>query len=133
MIGIDTNVLVRWFVDDDPRQAAAARRLLTAADRAGNPILVSPLVLAELEWILRSRFRRSKAEILEALDALCEEADIVIDDRSSVEVAIDTWRGGTAGFADYLIAALARDRGATTTLTFDREAARTAVFTLLTA
>jgi predicted nucleic-acid-binding protein len=133
MIAVDTNVLVRWFVEDDARQVAVARGLLAERQRSDEPILLSPLVLAELEWLLRSNFRRSKDDILNVLGILCDEPAVVIDDRSCVEVAIASWREGRAGFADYLIAALARERGASTVLTFDRDAARSAAFTLLTA
>jgi len=133
LIGVDTNVLVRLFVDDDAAQGAAARALVSDAARDGESILVTPLVLAELAWSLRSNFAFVKAEILDALDQLCRNAAFVVDDRTAVEAAVDAWRDGGADFADYLIAALARERGATTTMTFDRKAARTAAFTLLTA
>jgi predicted nucleic-acid-binding protein len=133
VIAIDTNVLARWFVEDDARQVAAARGLLADERRGESPILLTPLVLAELEWVLRSTFRRSKDDILEVLGILCEEPAVVIDDRSCVEIAIANWRDGRADFADYLIAALARDRGATAVLTFNRDAAKSAAFTLLTA
>lgn len=133
MIAIDTDVLARWFVEDDARRVAVARGLLAEETRVDDAILLTPLVLAELEWVLRSTFRRSKDDILEVLGILCEEPAVVIDDRSCVEIAIANWRDGNADFADYLIAALARDRGATTVLTFDRDAAKSAAFTLLTA
>ena len=133
MIAIDTNVLVRWFVEDDARQVAVARGLLAERERSENPILLSPLVLAELEWLLRSRFGRSKDDVLAVLGILLDEPAVVVDDRACVEVAVATWRDGRAGFVDYLIAALARDRGAATVLTFDRDAAKSSAFTLLTA
>ena len=133
MIAIDTNVLARWFVADNARQAAIARGLLTDRRRSEDPILLTPLVLMELEWVLRSTFKRSKEEILDVLGILCDEPAVVLDDRSCIEIAIAGWREGKADFADYLIAALARDRGATTVLTFDRDAAQSAAFTLLTA
>ncbi len=131
MIGADTNVVVRLLVDDQPEQARAARALANAAERLDDPILLTPLVLAETEWVLRRSYRFSKQQRLAALDSFCSDAGVVIDDRNAVEAAIEAWRSGSAGFADYLIAALARERGARTTMTFDQKAAKTAAFTLL--
>lgn len=133
MIGADTNVVVRLFVDDDPDQARAARVLLNAEDRGEDPILLTPLVVAETEWALRRNYGFSKQQSLQALDSLCSDPGVLIDDRMSVEAAIEAWRTGAAGFTDYLIAALARDRGARTTMTFDRKAAKSSAYTLLTA
>lgn len=133
MIGADTNVLVRLFVDDEPWQARAARAMTDAARRSEESVLLTPLVLAEIEWSLRKNYTFSKSEILDALDQLCGNTLFIVDDREAVEAAIEAWRTGTADFADYLIGAVARDRGARTTVTFDRKAARTEAFTLLTA
>lgn len=132
MIGVDTNVLLRMFVDDNPAQCAAARALLDSATRAADPISLTPLVLAELEWSLRSNFDRAKAEILEVFDQILSHTGFVISERDAVDAAVSGWRSGKADFADYLISAVARDLGARTTMTFDRKAAVSATFTLLT-
>jgi predicted nucleic-acid-binding protein len=131
MIGIDTNILVRLLVSDDAQQAHAADALVNAPERADDPMLVSPIVLVEIEWALRKLYDRTKTQILEAIDRLLDHAHVIIDDREAVEAAIAAWRTGKADFADYLIGALARERGARTTMTFDRKAAESSVFTLL--
>lgn len=131
MIGVDTNVLLRVLVEDDVAQLRAANAFLSSADRDGDPLLVSPIVIVELEWAMRKIYDRNKIEILEGLDRLRGHANIVIDDEEAVEAAINEWRTGKADLADYLISALARARGARTTMTFDRDAAETSAFTLL--
>ncbi len=131
MIGVDTNILLRVLVEDDPTQLLAAETLVNAPGRFDDPILVSPIVLVEIEWTLRRVYRRSKDEILEAIDRLQRHANIILDDREAVDGAIGAWRTGKASLADYLIGALARERGARTTMTFDQDAAETAAFTLL--
>jgi predicted nucleic-acid-binding protein len=131
LIGVDTNVLLRVLVEDDPAQLRAAETLVNAPERAEDPVFVSPIVLVEIEWTLRRVYRRSKDEILEAMDRLQRHAHIVLDDREAVDAAIVGWRTGKASLADYLIGALARERGARTTMTFDQDAAETGAFTLL--
>lgn len=131
MIGADTNVILRMFVDDNPRQAQASRAMAASPERLADPILITPLVLAEIEWSLRSNFSFSKLEILDAFDQILGNLAFAVDEREAAEAAIEEWRGGAADFADYLIGAMARERGARTTMTFDRKAARTATFTLL--
>jgi predicted nucleic-acid-binding protein len=124
MIGIDTSVLVRLFVNDTPAQAAAAARVVADAAARGEKITVSPLVLAELCWALAGPYRFSKADLVDALRRLAEDTTFQIADRESVEIAIDAWEAGRADFADYLIAGLARAAGARTTFTFDKEASK---------
>lgn len=131
MIGVDTNVIVRLFVEDDEAQCAAADRLVNELLAEDRPILVGPVVLVELVWALRRIYRWSKPQCLAAIDRIMSTRRFLIDDREAVETAIDAWRDGPAEFADYLIASLARERGARTTYTFDKAAARTGAFTLL--
>ena len=131
MIAIDTNVLLRVFVEDDMGQAHAASALVQAPERNGDPVLITPIVLLELVWTLRRAYDHTKADILSVLDQVCANAVIIVDDRNAVESAINMWRRGKVDFADYLIGALARERGARTTMTFDRKAAETAAFTLV--
>jgi predicted nucleic-acid-binding protein len=125
MIGLDTNVLLRLFVDDAPEQAGLARRLMSDVEARGELAYVSPLVLAEFCWALKGPYKADKDKVLGALDEIINSAAFEIDDRASVEAAIETWRTGKADFADYLIAAMARSAGAKTTYTFDKDAAAT--------
>jgi len=103
VLGIDTNVLVRYLVRDDPRQFAQAHRLLRRKADKNESVLVGLLVLLETEWLLRSRYELSKPEILSALSALLDVAGLVFEDEPSVERALYSWKDAAADFADCLM------------------------------
>lgn len=124
MIAIDTNILLRLFVEDTPEQSVAARRLMKEAIATATPVLLPPLVMAETAWALKSNFGKDKSVVLSILNEIIDNSAFIVDDRESVIVAIDAWTNGRADFADYLIAAMARRAGCRTTFTFDTEAAK---------
>jgi predicted nucleic-acid-binding protein len=128
MLGADTNVVVRYLVRDDPEQYAKAKRLFLREAEKGEPVLIGLLVLLEVEWVLRSRYKISKAEILTAFSALVDAADLAFEDESSVESALYAWKDSIADFADCLIGARNRRLGCRATATFDRKALRVTGF-----
>jgi len=87
MLGVDTDVLVRYLTRDDKSQYEKARRLITREVAKGEPVLVSLLVLLETQWVLRSRYELAKAEIVSAFSALLDTADLAFEDEPSVENA----------------------------------------------
>lgn len=105
MIGLDTNVLVRFLVRDDEAQFERARRLLRRGTGSGEPVLVSLLVLLETEWVLRSRYDLEKTQILGAFSGLLDSVELVFEDEASLEQALFMWRDSSAQFADCLIGA----------------------------
>lgn len=88
MIGLDTNVLVRYLVRDDQLQFEKARRLIKREADKNEPVLVSLLVLLETEWVLRSRYELSKPEILSAFSTLLDVAGLALEDEPSIEHAL---------------------------------------------
>jgi len=122
MLGIDTNVLVRYLVRDDPSQFERVRRLLTRAIASGESILVSSLVLLETECVLRSRYELSKSDIVAALSALLEASELEFEDEPSLEQALYSWKDSRADFADCLIDARHRRLGCRATATFGSKA-----------
>ena len=128
MLGVDTNVLVRYLVRDDQSQYERARRLIEREVNIGEPLLVSPLVLLELEWVLRSRYELAKPEILAAFSSLMQTADLAFEDEPAVEQALYSWTNSVADFADCLIDAHYRRLGCRGTATFDRKALKLAGF-----
>lgn len=133
MIGLDTNVLVRYFAEDDPAQARAAARLIERKLSAESPGHISCIVLAELAWVLDRSYGSPKATIIEIIDGLLASPALVIEQKSAVRQALQAYRGGAGDFADCLIAELNATAGCEATLTFDRAAARLPGFRLLTA
>lgn len=123
MIAIDTNVLLRIAVDDDADQAARARALFTMAERSGDEIVVSSIVMAEVVWAMRQVYRQPRAVIAGFLEKLMRTPRIRVVDRDVVRAAVTDYAAGGADFADYLIAAYATREGAEAVYTFDRSAA----------
>jgi predicted nucleic-acid-binding protein len=128
VLGLDTNVLVRYLVRDDQQQFEKARRLIKHEADKGEPVLVSLLVLLETEWVLRSRYELSKPEIVSAFSTLLDVADLVFEDEPSVERALYSWKDSIADFADCLIEARNRRLGCQATVTFDAKALKLAGF-----
>lgn len=121
MIALDTSVVVRFLVQDDPDQFARAAALF-ATLAPDNPGFLPREVVIELVWVLDRAYGYARGEICDALDALLEAEDIEIEADARVGRAVHAWRGGGAGFADRMILAAAADRHATLA-TFDRRLA----------
>jgi predicted nucleic-acid-binding protein len=124
MLGVDTNVLVRFLVRDDEAQYEKARKLIKREVAAGRCVFISQLVLLETEWVLRSRYSLSKAQIIEAISGLLDAADVRFEDEPAIEEALFIWKDTTADFADCLIGARNRRLGCRATATFDVKASR---------
>jgi predicted nucleic-acid-binding protein len=122
MIGLDTNVLVRYLVRDDQLQFERARRLINREISTGEPVLVDLLVLLETEWVLRSRYELTKAQIIGAVSGLLDSAEVNFEDEPSVEHAVYAWKDSTVEFADCLINARNRRLGCRATATLDGRA-----------
>jgi predicted nucleic-acid-binding protein len=122
MLGIDTNVLVRYLVRDDQSQYERARRLIHREVSTGEPVLVSLLVLLEMEWVLRSRYELAKPDIVAVFSSLLQTAELAFEDEPSVEHALYSWKNSLAEFSDCLIDARNRRLGCRATATFDRKA-----------
>ncbi len=131
MIGIDTNILVRLIVDDEPKQAAAARDFIRDRCPPDDPGYISNIALAEVAWILARGYGYSRNDIADAIERVMETAQLQIESSSDVAAALADYRRGPAGFSDCLIGHLNRTAECTHTITFDRKAAKLAGFELL--
>ncbi len=126
MIGLDTNVLLRIFIDDDPLQAAAARRFILNAAPSG--LFVSDLVLAETVWTLGRRFKASRASIIEVLQRILERSEFILENRQDIRDAVRIFARTRVDFGDCLISVRNRRHGATRTVSFDEDAVEASVF-----
>ena len=124
MLGVDTNVLVRFLVRDDETQFEKARRLIRREVAAGRRVFVSQLVLLETEWVLRSRYELAKIEIIEVVSALLDANDVQFEDEPAIEEALFVWKDRSVGFADCLIGARNKRLGCSATATFDVKASK---------
>lgn len=122
MNALDTNVLLRVFVNDDEAQHAAVLELV--GNKAVTPLLVSGLVLAEFVRILRRRLGQTRQRVVEMVERILEAPEFVVANAAEVTEALAVYRGGGVDFSDCLIVAAARAAGADAVFTFDRDAAR---------
>lgn len=122
MIGLDTNVLVRFLVQDDPEQAAAATALIVGLTET-EPGFVCREVLVELVWVLERAYGMTRADIAFALDRLLEARELVIEAADRAAIAADRYRKGGAGFSDQMVALAGQGAGCRETASFDRKAA----------
>lgn len=121
MIGLDTNILVRYLVQDDQGQARRASELLEKVLTADTPGYVSHVVVVELAWVLQRSYKVDRARIGAALDWLLSAREIEVESKTAVSEAIGAFKRGS-DFADALIGALALGAGCSQILTFDRDA-----------
>ena len=120
MIGLDTNVLVRYLAQDDPQQSARASGLIERELNERNPGFVGLIVLVETCWVLKRLYGASHEELRGTVRILLESRQLVVEARASVMRAL-----GVAGdLADALIVECALEAGCERTVTFDRKASR---------
>ena len=120
MLAVDTNAVVRLLVDDDDLQQRAVRDRLRRTLAAGEKVLVSAVVLAEVTWVLDSVYGYGRDEIAAAVEAIAETPPCVTESPEVVRQAVAWYGQGPADLADYLILAKAEAHGARALLTFDR-------------
>jgi predicted nucleic-acid-binding protein len=130
VIGFDTNILVRYLVEDDPEQTRLADRLIDSLTSA-NPGWIGLTALAETVWVLTRTYRLNRRRIVPILESLLVSREIVIEQSEMVREALRLYLSGKADFPDCLIALSARAAGCSRTVTFDRRAARDAGMELL--
>ena len=120
MIGIDTNILIRYLAQDDLQQARKADALMAEAMDEGDRIHINDIVLCETVWVLRAAYRMSKATIVATLDKIMSTALFSFDDRELLRSALVEYRDGPGDFSDYLIGHRNIRAGSQHTVTFDR-------------
>ena len=131
MKAVDTNVLVRYLVQDDPRQGRRAADFIEAAGSAEEQILIGNIVLCELVWVLESAYGYKKAEIADAVEKILQAAAFRFESKDIVRAALGEYRASTADFADCLIGRIHRSLGCETTVTFDTALRKLQTFQLL--
>ena len=131
MIGLDTNVLVRYLTQDDPAQARRANAVVAAALEKGERCRLDGVVLCELVWVLRGAYGYDKPTVVDILERILMTAQFDIGDKDLARRALEDHRLGSGDFADYLIGHSNREAGCSSTATFDRRLKSSAVFRVL--
>lgn len=131
MTGLDTNVLVRFFVQDDPVQSAKAAAFIKTSCTTESPGYVNHVVLCELVWVLQSCYKVERAGIVRLLQQLLQTRQLHVQSPRTVWLATEDYQNGSADFADYLVARSNLGQDCRETVTFDVAAAKAAGMRLL--
>ncbi len=129
MIGLDTNVLVRYLTQDDPIQSRAATEVIERRLTAQNPGYISIVAMVETVWVLDRAYRLAAGKIAAAVERMLQADTFVVENEQEVFTAMIALKKGLS-FADAIIAALGAKAGCSFTLTFDRKALRLPGFKL---
>lgn len=124
MIGLDTNVLVRYVVQDDAEQAEAATRLIEDRCTPEQPAYIGAVVLAELAWVLRGPYGYQRSQVATVLRQILRTVEFVVEQPAVAWAALAEFESGAADFADCWIGHCNRAHGCQCTYTFDIKAAR---------
>jgi predicted nucleic-acid-binding protein len=120
MRGLDTNVIVRYFTQDDPVQSRKANALIEEASAEGVKCFIDAIVLCELVWVLRAAYGYEKKKIVSVLEKLLSTVEFSIGRKDIAFRAFEEYRQGSGDFADYLIGSRNRNEGCETTFSFDQ-------------
>ena len=131
MKGLDTNVLVRYLTQDDPKQSAIATKVIEEAAVREEKMLVHPIVFCELIWVLETAYGFPKADILKILERILRTAQFEFSEKDLLWLALADYRSGKGDFSDYYLGRANERAGAGVTLSFDRSLKGDARFQIL--
>lgn len=124
MIGLDTNIVVRYLTQDDPIQSPKAREIIERRLTEENPGFISIVVMVETVWVLDRAYRLAPQEIAAAVERMLQTDVLVVENEQEVFTAMIALKRGHGSFADAVITALGTPAGCSCTLTFDQKALR---------
>lgn len=124
MIGLDTNILLRYLAQDDPAQSPRAAEIIRRRLTEQEPGFICLVTILEIVWVLKSLYKRSRQEIANDIEMLLAADTLEIQNAQEVYHAVVALRNGTGTFEDALIGSLGIWSGCSTTLTFDERAAQ---------
>ena len=130
MIGLDTNVVVRYLAQDDPLRSRKATNLFERHLSVEEPGFISIVAMAETVWVLERAYGLSARELASAIERMLQIEVVLIEHEQEVFTAMIALKKGRGSFADALIGALGSKAGCNHTLTFDRKASQLAGFQL---
>jgi predicted nucleic-acid-binding protein len=132
VIGIDTNILLRWLIAPGEWDIGSSKAEIEAVGRAlrseGTKFFVNPIVVAETTWILEQKLKLDRAAVCDVVDRLLFSTNVTVGESAVVNDARQNYAASNIGFADCLISSLNREAGCDYTLTFDKKASRQSGF-----
>ncbi len=131
MKGLDTNVLVRYLVQDDPKQAAQASKFIEVNCTDDSPCFIGQIVLCELAWVLESNYNQDRLQIASIIEQLLQVGQLEVMEPEVVWRALSDYKNSNADFPDHLLARVNESQGCDTTVTFDKKAAKQPAFQIL--
>lgn len=131
MIGLDTNVLLRYITQDDPLQSQIATDFITNNCNEKTPAFIGHIVLCELVWVLESNYKQSKETIISVVQQLLQINQLEVLESAAVWRALNDFKTSNADFADHLICGSNFVNGCSQTVTFDKKAGKQPLFQLL--
>ncbi len=131
MTGLDTNIIVRYLVQDDPVQSSRVTELIERRLTEEDPGFISVVAMAETVWVLERSYGFTDAQVAAAIERTLQTDVLVVENEREVFIAMLALKEGRGSFSDALIVALGARAGCSRTLTFDRKAPRLAGFELL--
>ena len=131
MIGIDTNVLVRYITQDDPDQARIVTNFLESRCSQKSPCFINHIVLCELVWVLRRCYQVDNKQALAIIEQILRTVQLQVQEPQVVWSALKMAKSGKADFADCLISMINRSEGCKFTITLDQNAAKIKGMTLI--
>ncbi len=131
MIGLDTNVLVRYIMQDDPKQSPKATKIVESLDGMTSAY-ITLVSIVELVWVLGASYHLTRAQVAQALDGIMRTKQFKIESADQVIRALRVFKAGRSDFADCLIERSADSAGCEKTITFDVNASKHAGMTLIT-
>ena len=131
MIGIDTNVLVRYITQDDEFQATAATEFIENCCSAGTKIFIDHIVICELVWVLKKCYKLSKPKTINTMEYILKIVQFSIENPQIIWQALSDYKKGAADFADYVVSRTNQFHSCDETVTFDKKAGKSKGFRLL--
>jgi predicted nucleic-acid-binding protein len=129
VIGLDTNVLIRYLTQDDPDQSAKASRVIDDAESGG--LFLSLIVICEMVWVLEDAYHQKRDEISNALDKVLQTGQFAFEEKDLVRQALEDYRNGKGDLSDYLVGRVGLEAGCEHTVTFDHGLKGSRFFRLL--
>ena len=131
MIGIDTNILVRYITQDDKLQSGVATDFIENYCSNGNKIFVNHLVICELVWVLKKCYKLSKQKTINVIEHILQISQFCIENAQVIWQALTDYKRGSADFADYVVGRTNTFNNCEETITFDKKASKSNGFSLL--